>query len=67
MIDSAGDGTELMGKLNAIGISHEQGTKVVTILVSFLKQHLDPKTIDELLDKIPALKFVVGDTNKKQE
>lgn len=67
MIDSAGDGTELLGKLNAIGISREQGTKVVAMLVSFMKQHLDPKTIDELLEKIPALKAVVGDTSKKQE
>jgi hypothetical protein len=67
MIDSAGDGTELLGKLSAIGISREQGSKVVAMLVSFMKQHLDPKTIDELLEKIPALKAVVGDTSKKQE
>ncbi len=67
MIDSAGDGTELLGKLNGIGITREQGTKVVSMLVSFMKQHLDPKTIDELLEKIPALKVVIGDTTKKQE
>ena len=67
MIDSAGDGTELLGKLNGIGITREQGTKVVILLVSFLKQHLDPNTIDELVNKIPALKAVIGDTTKKQE
>ena len=67
MIDSAGDGTELLGKLNSIGISREQGTKVVTMLVSFLKQHMDPSTVDELLEKIPALKAVMGDASKKQE
>jgi hypothetical protein len=67
MIDSAGDGTELMGKLNGIGITRDQGTKVVTMLVSFMKQHLDPKTIDDLFEKIPALKAVLGETTKKEE
>ena len=67
MIDSAGDGTELLGKLNAIGITREQGTNVVSMLVSFMKQHLDSKTIDELLEKIPALKVFIGEATKKQE
>ena len=67
MIDSAGDGTELLGKLHSIGMTHDQGTKVVAMLISFLKQHLDPKMIDELVEKNPALKAVIGNTTKKQE
>lgn len=68
LIDSAGDGTELIGKLNTIGISREQGTKVISMLVSFMKQHLDPKTIDELVEKIPVLQVIIGkDDTKKEE
>jgi hypothetical protein len=37
IIDSAGDGTELIGKLNSSGITREQRTKVVSMLVPFLK------------------------------
>jgi hypothetical protein len=67
MIDSAGDGAELLGNLNKIGISKDQGTKVVTVIVSFMKQHVDSETIDELIEKVPALKSLLGDTTKKEE
>jgi hypothetical protein len=67
MIDSAGDGAELLGSLDKIGISKDQGTKVVTMLVSFMKQHVGSETIDELIDNIPALKSFLGDTTKKEE
>ena len=67
MIDSAGDGAELLGNLNTIGITKEQGTKVVTMLVSFMKQHVGTDTMDELVEKIPALKAIIGDTTKKED
>jgi hypothetical protein len=66
MIDSAGDGAELIGKLNGLGITKEQGTKVVTMLISFMKQKLGPEVVDDLTEKIPALKAFL-DTTKKDK
>lgn len=66
MIDSAGDGAELVGKLNKLGLSTEQGKQMVSMLISFMKSKVGDETIDELTDKIPALKAVL-DTAKKDE
>jgi hypothetical protein len=66
LIESAGDGAELLGKLKGLGITSEQGAKVVTMLVSFLKEAVGPELIDELTEKIPALKSLLGSAKKDE-
>jgi hypothetical protein len=66
LIESAGDGAELLDKLKGLGITSEQGTKVVTMLVSFLKEAVGPELIDELTEKIPALKSLLGSAKKEE-
>jgi hypothetical protein len=66
LIESAGDGAELLGKLKGLGITSEQGAKVVTMLVSFLKEAVGPELVDELTEKIPALKCLLGSAKKEE-
>lgn len=66
MIDSAGDGAELMGKLKGLGITNEQGAKVVSMLVSFIKTAVGPEIVDELTEKMPMLKSFLESTKKDE-
>lgn len=66
LIDSAGDGADLIGKLNSLGISTEQATKMVQMLLGFMKNKTNPETVNELLKKVPALAAMSGDEKKEE-
>ena len=66
MIDTLQDGAELSAVLNKLGIDNEKGVKIVTMLVEFMKEKISPETVEQLSDKVPALKAFLR-VNKKEE
>lgn len=64
MIEQAEDGAQLAGILSGLGIDREKGMKLVTMLVSYMKEKVDPDTIDQLTEQIPAVRAFV---DKKEE
>jgi len=66
MLESARDSADLMAILNNLGISTETAKSMVTILVSFMNTKLDPETMDQLAENVPALKPFL-DATKKDE
>lgn len=65
LIDSVEDGAELAGIMSKLGIDRDQAMKVVQTIISFMKDKLDPDTIDQLTESVPALKAFLG--SKKDE
>ncbi|MEM8947204.1 MAG: DUF2780 domain-containing protein [Planctomycetota bacterium] len=53
---SAGEGLELAGILEKLGLSTEQIGSLVTMVINFIKENLGDSVIDMILDKVPALK-----------
>ena len=60
MLESTGEGVELAGMLNKLGLSKEQGTTMVTMLINFMRDKVDPNLVDQLIDQIPLLKSMMG-------
>jgi len=67
MIESVSDGAELAAILNKFGISQEQGIKIVKIMVNFTKDKIDPETVEQLAEHVPAVKAFLGGEGSKKE
>jgi len=66
LIDTIQDGAELSAVLNKLGIDNEKGVKLVKMLVDFMKDKVSPETVEQLSEKVPALKAFLGDTKKEE-
>lgn len=66
MIESAGDGAELVGFMNKLGVTTEQGKSIVTMLITFMKGKLGDEVVDKMVDQIPAVKSVLESTKKDE-
>lgn len=66
LIDTIEDGAELAVVMDKLGIDHDQGVKIVKMLVDFMKQKVSPETVEQLADSVPALKAFVGETKKEE-
>jgi hypothetical protein len=66
LIDSIDDGAELASVLNQLGVSREQGVKMVRMLVDFMKDKLDSDTVDKLVEQVPALKVFLAEDKKEE-
>jgi len=66
LIDTIEDGAELAVVMEKLGIDHDQGVKIVKMLVDFMKQKVSPETVEQLADSVPALKAFVGETKKEE-
>jgi nucleoid DNA-binding protein len=66
MIDSAGGGVEVAGIMNKLGISQEQGTQIVSMLISFMKNKVGADTVDKIISEIPAVKAFLNSSKKDE-
>jgi hypothetical protein len=66
MLESAGDGAELVDLLNKLGLSTDQGKSMVNMLVEFMRGKLGPEVVDKLKDQIPAVKAFLASTKKDE-
>jgi hypothetical protein len=66
LIDGVEDGADLAGVFSSLGINREQGVTIVQTAIGFLKEKLDPETIDALVEQIPALKLVISEGKKEE-
>ena len=67
-IETLEDGYKLDQLLRQrFGMTHEQGMVLVGMLVNFMKQNLQPETVDSLLQHVPALLSFANEGNKKQK
>jgi hypothetical protein len=66
MLESAGDGAELVDLLNKLGLSTDQGKSMVNMLVEFMRGKLGPEVVDKLEDQIPAVKAFLASTKKDE-
>jgi hypothetical protein len=66
MLESAGDSAELVGLLNKLGVSTDQGRSMVNMLVEFMRGKLGPEVVEKLVDQIPAVKAFVGSAKKDE-
>ena len=66
MIDTFSDGAQLAAVLGKLGIDHQQGLKMVRMVVDYMKEKVDPETIDKLTEQVPAVKAFL-DEEKKEE
>ena len=57
---SAGEGLELAGKLKIAGLGVDQAAPFLTSFTGFVKQHAGEAVIDQVAEKIPALKELLG-------
>lgn len=53
---SVGEGLELAGILEKLGLSTDQIGSLVTMVINFVKEHVGEEVIDMITDKVPALK-----------
>jgi hypothetical protein len=66
MIKSAGEGVEVAGMMEQLGISKEQATSIAKMLVSFMKSKIGDDVVDELVEQVPIVKKYL-DSSKKDE
>ncbi|KAL3899374.1 MAG: hypothetical protein SGARI_006472 [Bacillariaceae sp.] len=66
LIDGVEEGTQLATIFSSLGIDRSQGVSMVTTVVDFLKDKLDPETIDALVEQIPALKLCLKEGKKEE-
>ena len=66
MIESASGGVEVAGMMTKLGISTEQGSSIVLMLISFMKGKVGDEVVDQMCDQIPAVKSFL-DSSKKDE
>ena len=66
MIESVSEGAELAVVLNKLGISQEQGATIVKMIVNFMKDKIDPETVEKLTEQVPALKALVGQAEAQE-
>lgn len=66
MIDTISDGAELSAVLKKIGIDNEKGVKIVKMLIEFMKDKVSPETVEQLSEKVPALKAFLGESKKEE-
>uniref|UniRef100_A0A8J9TGE1 DUF2267 domain-containing protein n=1 Tax=Phaeodactylum tricornutum TaxID=2850 RepID=A0A8J9TGE1_PHATR len=64
MIESVEDGAELTVVLKQLGIDREQGVSMVRMMMDFIKDRLDPETVDRLSSQIPAVAAFMGESKK---
>jgi uncharacterized protein (DUF2267 family) len=64
MIESVEDGAELTVVLKQLGIDREQGVSMVRMMMDFIKDKLDPETVDRLSSQIPAVAAFMGESKK---
>lgn len=66
LIDGMEEGVELASIFTFLGIDRSEGMTIVRTVVDFLKEKLDPDTIDSLIEQIPALKMAMSEGRKKE-
>jgi hypothetical protein len=66
MIGTLQDGAELSAVLNKLGIDNEKGVKIVAMLVEFMKEKISPATVEQLSEKVPALKAFLRESKKEE-
>ncbi|KAL7576458.1 hypothetical protein ACA910_017968 [Epithemia clementina (nom. ined.)] len=67
LMESLQDGVWLDQMLQTCGISHEQGIVVVGMLVDLMKQKLQPETVQDLLQHVPALYAFVQEQRRQEQ
>jgi hypothetical protein len=66
LLESVEDGAELTVVMGKLGISRDQGIKVVQMVMDFMKGKVDADTIDKLTEHIPGLKAVLTESKKDE-
>lgn len=66
LIEGVEDGAELTVVLQRIGVDRGQGIKMVQMLVDFVKEKLDPQTIEKIAAQVPAVKAFLGESKKDE-
>jgi hypothetical protein len=66
LISSVGDGAELVALLHRLGVSREQGTQMVNMVLQFVQEKVGAETVDQLKAYVPALKAFLEESKKKQ-
>jgi len=56
----AGEGLEIAGMMKSAGLDTEQGTSFLSKMVEFIKEKAGDQIVDQITEKIPALKSVLG-------
>lgn len=66
MLEGGADSLELAGILEKLGVSKEQGTKLVKMLVDFVKKHVGGDTVDNLVKSVPVLQTIMAEEKKEE-
>jgi hypothetical protein len=66
LIEGVEEGAEVATLFNTLGIDRSQGLTIVQTVLDFLKDKLDPDTIDSLVEQIPALKLFLSEGKKEE-
>jgi uncharacterized protein (DUF2267 family) len=66
LLESVEDGAELTAVMSKLGMSRDQGIKVVRMVVDFMKDKVDAETIEKLTGQIPALKAFLSESKKDE-
>jgi len=56
----AGEGLEIAGVMKSAGLDTEKGASFLSKLVEFIKDKAGDQVVNQITDKIPALKSVLG-------
>lgn len=56
----AGESMELIGALQKTGLSADQGSSFITMLINFIKEKVGPDVVNQIMSKLPMLKSMVG-------
>ena len=66
LIEGVEDGAELTMVLQKIGIDRGQGIQMVQKFVDFVKEKLDPETIEKIASQVPAIRVFLGEAKKDE-